>query len=437
MTPAAPRLPRGRLQWPRLSEMRPRNRRLTLAVVVSAAMVVQLSLVIRLLVAIGQGYLPHDFLAYDGAARNLLAGRPLYDLTATSTGGLGLFLYPPSFALLMLPVVVVPSTVAAPIWMVLLVVVGLVAVWRMPVSRPVRWAMTLMLGLSWPFIDALAQGQVGPVLLLLFVAGWRAIDRPKPGAESRRDPRERPYLLALAIGLGTTIKIQPAVVIAWAALTRRYRAAAVAIGVVVVLGLIATIAVGPRAWSDLVSVLAATNRPEFTLNSVGLPRLAYEAGASAQLASQVYAASLLAAALAVVASIRWCTPVASYLVAAVASQLFSPVIWPHYAVVLFLPVAWLVARGRWWAILLLVPISIPIADSAPPIVYPICFWLAILAVAWEGRAIAGWRAAVPGAPAAAPGAPATGAPATGAPRVAATAPGAPTAAPAAPARPPS
>jgi hypothetical protein len=72
-------------------------------------------------------------------------------------------------------------------------------------------------------------------------------------------------------------------------------------------------------------------------------------------------------------------------VAAVASQLFSPVIWPHYAVVLFLPVAWLVARGRWWAILLLIPMSIPFADSAPPIVYPIVFWLAILATAWEGR----------------------------------------------------
>jgi alpha-1,2-mannosyltransferase len=376
--------------------MRPRNRRLTLAVLVAAAMVVQLSLMIRLLVAIAQGYLPHDFLAYDGAARNLLAGRPLYDLTATSTGGLGLFLYPPSFALLMLPVVVIPSTTAAPIWMVGLIVVGLLAVWRMPVSRPVRWAMTLMLGLSWPFIDALAQGQVGPILLLLFVAAWRAIDRPVagvpsvPGAftggpQSRRDPRERPYLLGVALGLGTTIKIQPAVVIAWAALTRRFRAAAVAIGVVLVLGLVATLAVGPQAWADLVSVLAATNRPEFTMNSVGVARLAYEAGASAALASQIYDASLVAAALAVVASIRWCTPVASFLVAAVASQLFSPVIWPHYAVVLFLPVAWLVARGRWWAILLLVPTSIPIADYAPPIVYPIVFWLAILATAWEGR----------------------------------------------------
>jgi len=367
--------------------MRPFNRRLALALLVAAAIIVQLLLLTWILIVIAQGYLPHDFLAYDGAARNLVAGRPLYDLTATSTGGLGLFLYPPSFALLMLPVVLVPSTVAAPIWMVALLLVGLLAVWRMPVSRPIRWVMTVLLGLSWPFIDALAQGQVGPILLLLFVAAWRAIDRPVPGVgpESRRIPRERPVLFGVAIGLGATIKIQPAVVIAWAALTRRYRAAAVAIGLVAALGLVATVIVGPQAWSDLVSVLAATNRPEFTMNSVGVAHLAYEAGASAALASQVYYVSLVAAAIAVVAAIRWCSPVASFLVAAVASQLFSPVIWPHYAVVLFLPVAWLLARNRWWAILLLAPISIPIADSAPPIVYPIVFWLSILATMWEGR----------------------------------------------------
>ena len=384
-------LGRPRLQWPRLSEMRPFNQRLLLALLVAGAIVVQLTLVIRLLVAIGQGYLPHDFLAYDGAARNLLAGKPLYDLTATETGGLGLFLYPPSFALLMLPVVVVPSNVAAPIWMVLLMVVGIGAVWRMPVSRPIRWVMTLMLGLSWPFIDALAQGQVGPILMLLFVAGWRAVDRPAPGMpgapESRRSPRERPLLLGIALGLGTTIKIQPAVVIAWAALTGRFRAAAIAIGVVAALALVATLIVGVGAWSDLASVLAATNRPEFTMNSVGVARLAYEAGAPAALATQVYVASLVAAAIAVVAAIRWCTPVASYLVAAVASQLFSPVIWPHYAIVLLLPVAWLLARRRWWAILLLVPLSIPIADSIPSVIYPIVFWLAILATMQAGRAL--------------------------------------------------
>ena len=38
-------------------------------------------------------------------------------------------------------------------------------------------------------------------------------------------------------------------------------------------------------------------------------------------------------------------PVASYLVAVVASQLLSPILWDHYAMLLLLPVAWLLDRA--------------------------------------------------------------------------------------------
>lgn len=355
-----------------------RRRRVGLAVLVAAAIVVQLTLVIRLLVAIGQGYLPHDFLAYDGAVRHLLDGQPLYDTTATATGGLGLFLYPPSFAVLMLPVAIVPSTVAAPIWLVLLVLVGLAAIWLMPVSRVTRWLLTLALGLSYPFLDAFAQGQVGPVLLLLFVIGWRAIVAP-----AAREPR-RDTVLGVVLALGATIKIQPAISIAWAILTRRFWVAIVAIVVAGGLALIATLIVGAAAWPDLVAVLANTNNPVSTPHSVGIARVAFELGASASLAQALYVASLVAVGLAFLAAVRWASPVASYVVAAIASQMVSPVVWAHYAVILFLPVAWLLGRGRWWALLLLVPLSIPISDAAPSITYPIVFWLAILAVLREG-----------------------------------------------------
>jgi alpha-1,2-mannosyltransferase len=359
-----------RFRVPRFREMRPYNQRLGLAVLVAAAIVVQLTLAIRLVVALGQGYQPHDFLAYLGAVGHLLQGQPLYDTTATETGGLGLFLYPPSFALLMLPVAVIPTDLAAPFWMFALIAVALVAVWLMPVSRVIRWLLTLALGLSWPFIDSLAQGQVGPVLLLLFVIGWRSIDRPR--------------VLSLVLGLGTTIKIQPAIVIAWAALTRRYRAAAIAIGVAGALALVATVIVGPQAWADLATVLAKTNQPVLTRNSVGIARVAYEAGLPEPVAYGLYLLSVVAAAAAVLAAIRWSSATASFIAAAIASQMISPVIWPHYAIVLFLPVAWLLARDRWWAILILGATSVPISDGAPAIVYPILFWLALLAVIREG-----------------------------------------------------
>jgi alpha-1,2-mannosyltransferase len=356
-----------------------RRRRLGLAVLVAAAMVIQLSLVIRMVVAIGHGFLPHDFLAYDGAARHLLAGQPLYDTTATETGGLGLFLYPPSFALLMLPMTLVPSSIGAPIWMFGLVVVGLVAVWLMPVSRVIRWGLTFALGLSYPFLDAVAQGQVGPVLLLLFVIGWRAI-------AGRRATlgRERAVLLGIVLGLGATIKIQPAISIAWAALTRRFRAAIVAIAIAGGLAILATVIVGPQAWLDLVAVLARTNEPVNTRDSVGIARVAFELGASPGAAYGLYVIGIVGSAIAVLAAIRYGSASSSYVVAAIASQMVSPVVWAHYAVVLLLPVAWLLARRRWWAILVLVPTSVPIADVAPSIVYPIVFWATTVAVLREG-----------------------------------------------------
>jgi hypothetical protein len=64
---------------------------------------------------------------------------------------------------------------------------------------------------------------------------------------------------------------------------------------------------------------------------------------------------------------------AGYLVAVIGSQLISPIVWDHYALVLLLPVAWLVARRQWWA--LIVPISQAwvLLPMMPLLIYPIGF----------------------------------------------------------------
>jgi hypothetical protein len=91
--------------------------------------------------------------------------------------------------------------------------------------------------------------------------------------------------------------------------------------------------------------------------------------------------------VAAVALVTWRgSSVASFLAVVIASQFLSPVLWDHYALVLLLPVAWLLDRGRWWAAL------IPLLTSTPllvlgiglPIAYPVAFWAALLGVAWEG-----------------------------------------------------
>ena len=61
----------------------------------------------------------------------------------------------------------------------------------------------------------------------------------------------------------------------------------------------------------------------------------------------------------------------------VASQLLSPVLWDHYAMILLLPVAYLAAAGRWWALLIPLATATPLIGIIPAIVYPLCFFVTL------------------------------------------------------------
>ena len=89
----------------------------------------------------------------------------------------------------------------------------------------------------------------------------------------------------------------------------------------------------------------------------------------------------------VVAALR-ATAEASYLVAVTASQLLSPVLWDHYAMLLLLPVAYLLAAGHRWAVLIPLATSTLLINMTPPIVYPICFFVTLFATM-----VVGWRPA--------------------------------------------
>ena len=72
------------------------------------------------------------------------------------------------------------------------------------------------------------------------------------------------------------------------------------------------------------------------------------------------------------------SPVVGYLTAVTASQLLSPVLWDHYALLLLLPTAWLLDRRQWWA--LAIPLVTAIfAVGLPPVVYPLAFWVGLVA----------------------------------------------------------
>jgi hypothetical protein len=325
-----------------------------------------------LLISAANGTLGFDYRAYDLAVDRLLAGGSMYDADAQATGGFGLFFYPPPFALLILPVALLPTDLAVWVWTILLAAASVAGIALLPISARARWITLLLAALSWPLVYAIKLGQVGPMLLLLYTVGWRWMDRP--------------WRLGLSSGIGAIIKLQPALLIGWAAVTGRRTAALIALGVVAALALVGTLVAGPQAWLDEASLLGRVSRPIETEHAFGVGRLAFEAGFAYTAATAIHWANFALIAIAVVISLLGRSAVASYLAVVIASQFMSPVLWDHYALILLLPVAWLIDRGRWWAVLIPLATSTPLllVNVGAAVVYPIVFWVTLVAVVLEG-----------------------------------------------------
>jgi hypothetical protein len=311
--------------------------------------------------------LGYDYHAYANAAERLIHGQALYDPSVNVAGGFAIYLYPPPFVLLALPFDLLPGGLEPGAWIAAMAAAFLVGAALLPVRRDVRWAIVLLGGLSWPLAYSLKLGQVGPLLFLLFAAGWRWLDRPGR--------------LGTVIALGTIVKLQPAILLGWAALTRRWRAIGVALVVLLVAALLATLATGLATWTDYVELLRRVSSPVTTAHNFTPGAIAFQLGASEAVASIIQLVSTVAAlAFTVWVAVKRPADV-GYLTAATASQLLSPLLWDHYAMLLLLPVAWLLERRRWWAALIPLATATPIVllGIVPAAVYPVLFWLGLVA----------------------------------------------------------
>jgi Glycosyltransferase family 87 len=327
---------------------------LTFAVVVGATLAVA---------GDSRGY---DFLAYHQAAVRLLDGQPVYDLGFEASGAFGLFYYPPTFVPFIAPFGLLAASTAVWVWAGVLIGAFLLGIALLPVSRTVRWWILLLAGLSWPFVYAVKLGQVGPILFLAFAIGWRWIDEP--------------VRLGLSTAVGTAVKLQPGIVFVWALLTSRYRAVVVGAIALVVLSILATVMAGVISWTDFMSLIRQVNDPIATPHNFTPGAVAYQLGVPNGLASALQFASSGAALVAIVIASRRATAEASFLVAVIASQLLSPILWDHYAMLLLLPVAYLLSAGRWWAIAIPLATAVPLISVTPAVVYPLAFWICLIVV---------------------------------------------------------
>lgn len=326
-------------------------------------------------IAVAGDTLGYDFLAYHAAATRLRDGQPLYDASIVVAGPFGQYLYPPPAVLVGMPFALFGEQTAIALWTALLLGASAIAIAILPVSARIRWLVLLLAGLSWPFVYAIKLGQVGPILLLLFAVGWRWMDRP--------------LITGTAFALGATLKVQPLLLVGWALLTRRWRTVAVAVAGLLVLAVAGAVVAGPGAWAEFVGLMRQISDPVTTIHSVTLGAVAYQAGLSREVATglQWTWIALVIGAVGYAALRRPGEP--SYLVAVTASQALSPVLWDHYALILLLPVAHLLDRGRWWAAAIPLATSIAVVGVMPDWIYPVVFAVTLLALLVDrGRVMA-------------------------------------------------
>lgn len=279
-----------------------------------------------------------DYLTYDAAARAWLAGASPYPADVTAAGACGTFQYPPPFLLLVAPFTLFSPETANWLWVGMLTACMPLAVLAMPVPPAVRLVVLALAGTSWPVLFAIRIGAIGPLLLLLFALAWRW--------------RDRPGRLAAVTVAGGFAKVMPGLLVVWMLLTRRRRAAALSVSLAAAVGVTWLVA-QPGLWLDFLAVERAI--ADLVLRApanVAPASLAYFGGLpedAARLVGILHTGLVLL--LAATAALRRSGD-ASLIVAAIASQAVAPVLWDHYAIVVLLAVAWLLARRQWWALVL-------------------------------------------------------------------------------------
>src|SRR5581483_6017626 len=219
---------------------------------------------------------------------------------------------PAPAAVAMVPFGVLPFKLAAVLWLVLQVLAVVVSLRLLGVRD--WWCHGAVLG-SMAMLNAIGVGAVGPLLLLGVAAAWRY--------------RDRALLAGAIVGAVAVAKLFLWPLGLWLLVTRRYRAAATAIGVALLSTLLAWALIGfagLRAYPTLLSRLTGLVGP----NSYSLYALGRALGLGAAVSQ--YVPALLAVALVLGARKR---SDAAVLTAAVAACLIAtPILWTHYLVLL-------------------------------------------------------------------------------------------------------
>jgi hypothetical protein len=293
-----------------------------------------------------------DFQAYHAAAGRLLEGSGLYVPESLSGPfqpiAAGLYLYPPPFAISVLPLAAFPLDAATSIWYAAHVLALAAACALLPVRGAIRLASFAAAALAFAVIRDLALGNVSVLLLLPLAVSWRWLDRP---------------IGSMAMAFVIALKPTMAVYLGWWALRRRWAALGWCVAPGLVLILFSLPLVGLTGYADYLTMMRNVSGILGAPNSLDVGSTALGLGVAEPLAALAYVCIAVVAVLAMLLSLRR-DPEVGFMVTLSASLLISPLLWEHYLAVLVLPAALLAERGRPWGLALPLLTWLP-AESLP------------------------------------------------------------------------
>lgn len=276
-----------------------------------------------------------DFGIFRTAAQAVIHGRtPYVHPTAAAFADFDKFVYPPVAALVFAPLAALPAGPAR----VLMFVAGLAAILGALRLLQVRdWRCYGVAIVSAPAINTLALGAITSFLFLGAALAWRYRDEPR--------------VAALATALTAVLKLFLWPLAVWLLATRRWRTALLcaALGAVLLLGGWAVIDfAGLGSYPTVVRLLEHVEGP-VSYSVVAL------LGLSGSAATGLTAVLSLASVAGIWLASRKGGDRRAFSVAVVASLVATPLIWMHYLLLLYVPIALYRPRlsGLWFLPLLL------------------------------------------------------------------------------------
>jgi hypothetical protein len=254
----------------------------------------------------------------------------------------------PAFAnLLVVPFSLLPFALSAVLYTLASAVAMVGGIWLLGVRD---WRCLILSLISWPFLFGAYLGAIGPFLVLGVGTAWRW--------------RQRVFPPALAIASIVAAKIFPWPLGVWLLVTRRYRALAmtVAIGLVLTFGAWAVIgfqglAQYPQMLSDMTFL-----QQDRAVSLVGVLLIAGVSSSVATAAAIAVAAGILLAAWRLAGGPDGDRR--AFALAILAALTATPIVWEHYMVLLFVPIALVSPRlSPAWLIPLWTPL-ITVASAA-------------------------------------------------------------------------